>query len=155
MHDVCGGFVCMMRVHKMSADCLKSLCVCKHDVTVLFLPMCCVSACMLCLSVRRLAKMVFAAVHVFFVRMYVDYLVFFVNAVCVSEICMRFVSEGLVYMMCVGDLYACVWGICMHDVWGTCMHDVCGGLLCMMCVGLVCIMCVGLVCMMCEGDSYA
>ena len=60
MHDVCGGFVCMMcgglvcmmRVHIISADCLKSLCVCKHDVIVLFLPMCCVSACMLCECVQ-------------------------------------------------------------------------------------------------------
>ena len=58
----------------------------------------------------RLAKLVFAAVHVFCVRMYVDYLVLVVSAVCVSE-------------------------ICMHDVCWACMHDVCGGFVCMMCVG--------------------
>ena len=99
MHDVCGGLVCMMHVHKMCAVCLKSLCVCKHGVTVLFLPMCCVSACMLCECVCRLAELVFTAVHVFCVRMCVDYLVLVVSAVSVSEIGMHFVCEGLVCMM--------------------------------------------------------
>ena len=72
-----------------------------------------------CATVCRLAELVFAAVHVFFVRIYVDYLVLVVSAVCVSEICMHNVC---------GDLYAG----CM---WGTCMHDACGGLVCIMCVG--------------------
>ena len=52
--------------------------------------------------------MVFAAVHVFCVRMYVDYLVLSVSAVCVSEICMHDACGGFVCMMCAGDLYACV-----------------------------------------------
>ena len=58
------------------------------------------------MSVCRLAKMVFAAVHVFCVRMYVDYLVLSVSAVCVSEICMHDACGGFVCMMCVGHLYA-------------------------------------------------
>ena len=61
--------------------------------------------------------MVFAAVHVFCVQMYVDYLVLVVSAVCVSDICMHDVCGGLVCMMCVGVLYAqCVWGTCMHQM---------------------------------------
>ena len=47
--------------------------------------------------VCRLAKLVFAAVHVFCVRMCVDYLVLVVSAVSVSEI-------GII--LCVRDLYA-------------------------------------------------
>ena len=55
--------------------------------------------------------MVFAAVHVFCVQMYVDYLVLVVSAVCVSKICMHDVCGGLVCMMCVEGLYAwCLWG---------------------------------------------
>ena len=94
---MCVGLVCLMCAHQMCVVRSKLLCVCKHGVIILFLRMHCVSACMLgeCVCVCRLAKLVFAAVHVFCVRMYVDYLVLVVSAVCVSEICMHDVCWGL------------------------------------------------------------
>ena len=48
-----------------------------------------------CLRVCRLAELVFTAVHVFCVRMCVDYLVLVVSAVCVTGICMHDVCGGL------------------------------------------------------------
>ena len=44
MHLVCEGLVCMMRVYQMCVVHLKSLCVFKHDVIVLFLRMRCMYA---------------------------------------------------------------------------------------------------------------
>ena len=94
---MCVGLVCLMCAHQMCVVRSKLLCVCKHGVIILFLRMRCVSSCMLCECVCRLAKLVFAAVHVFCVQMYVDYLVLVVSAVCVWRICMHNVC---------GDLYA-------------------------------------------------
>ena len=86
---LCVGLVCMMLVHKMCAVCLKSLCVCKHDVIVLFLQMRCVSACMQFECVSGLAELVFAAMHVFCVRLCVNYMVLVVSAVSVWRVCMH------------------------------------------------------------------
>ena len=49
----------------------------------------------MCVCVCRFVKLVFVAVYVFCVRIYVDYLVFVVFVVCVSEICMYDVCGGL------------------------------------------------------------
>ena len=68
----------------------------------------------------RLASLVFGAMYVFCVRMYVDYLVLVVSAVSVWRVCMHDVCGGLVCLICVG----------------TCMRAVCEELVCMMCRAL-------------------
>ena len=85
--------------------CEHVLCEHLHKLVSFCCTACFYIVCVMLECVCRLADLVFTAVHVFCVRICVDYLVLIASAVSVSGNGMHFVCEGLICMM---RLYQCV-----------------------------------------------